>query len=352
MARGRVYKSEVKAARDALLVQGTNPSLDAIRVALGNTGSKTTIHRLLREIEAEEDHSEATCARRVSETLLALVTQLTNQLQREAEQTVATGKEHADAAVAAARGEVATASQQVLASNKQVQRLESDLAASRTACSAAEEIVRTLDRTIVGLQERVAGLERQLQDRDTHLASVEAKHDQARDALAHFRQASKEQRDNEARQHEQAVQALQVELRRATDAVAVKNDELLTLNRDNARLTEQAGIHEKELRGLRRDLERAYAQAAEADTSRQRSAELEQRVAHLTAALATAQEDLAGVEARSAAERSANDAAMRGALTQNERLQAIEAMLSSLQQSPRIATGDNRDKATGEVASD
>ncbi|MFM0170792.1 DNA-binding protein [Paraburkholderia sediminicola] len=30
-------------ARDALLAQGQHPSLDAIRIALGNTGSKTAI---------------------------------------------------------------------------------------------------------------------------------------------------------------------------------------------------------------------------------------------------------------------------------------------------------------------
>ncbi|WP_434113382.1 DNA-binding protein [Paraburkholderia caffeinilytica] len=35
-------------ARDALIAQGQHPSLDAIRIALGNTGSRTTIHRYLK----------------------------------------------------------------------------------------------------------------------------------------------------------------------------------------------------------------------------------------------------------------------------------------------------------------
>ncbi|WP_425612332.1 DNA-binding protein [Xanthomonas translucens] len=30
--------------------QGKHPSVDAVRVALGNTGSKTTIHRYLKEL--------------------------------------------------------------------------------------------------------------------------------------------------------------------------------------------------------------------------------------------------------------------------------------------------------------
>ena len=42
MARGGLYKSDVQKARDALRAQGKHPSVDAVRVALGNAGSKTT----------------------------------------------------------------------------------------------------------------------------------------------------------------------------------------------------------------------------------------------------------------------------------------------------------------------
>lgn len=51
MARSGLSKSEIKEARDLLLSQGRHPSVDAIRVALGNTGSKSTIHRYLKELE-------------------------------------------------------------------------------------------------------------------------------------------------------------------------------------------------------------------------------------------------------------------------------------------------------------
>lgn len=53
MARAGVYFSDVKRAWDALVSEGRRPSIDAVRAALGNTGSKTTIHKYLREIEAE-----------------------------------------------------------------------------------------------------------------------------------------------------------------------------------------------------------------------------------------------------------------------------------------------------------
>ncbi len=51
MARGGLYKSDIQKARDTLRAQGKHPSVDAVRVALGNTGSKTTIHRYLKEWE-------------------------------------------------------------------------------------------------------------------------------------------------------------------------------------------------------------------------------------------------------------------------------------------------------------
>ncbi len=51
MARTGLYQSQVKKARDTLVAQGRHPSVDAVRVALGNTGSKTTIHKYLKELE-------------------------------------------------------------------------------------------------------------------------------------------------------------------------------------------------------------------------------------------------------------------------------------------------------------
>lgn len=53
MAHMGLYKSNIKRAGDSLLAQNANPSVDAVRVALGNTGSKTTIHKYLKELEEE-----------------------------------------------------------------------------------------------------------------------------------------------------------------------------------------------------------------------------------------------------------------------------------------------------------
>ncbi|MCE0975545.1 DNA-binding protein [Pseudomonas putida] len=50
MPRAGINKAVVQNAREALLARGVHPSVDAIRVELGNTGSKTTIQRYLKEL--------------------------------------------------------------------------------------------------------------------------------------------------------------------------------------------------------------------------------------------------------------------------------------------------------------
>ena len=64
MARAGLYQSDIKKARDALLAQGRYPSVDAVRVALGNTGSKTTIHKYLKELGANRENGKNRALRR------------------------------------------------------------------------------------------------------------------------------------------------------------------------------------------------------------------------------------------------------------------------------------------------
>ena len=54
MARGGINKAVVQTARLAILARGENPSIDAVRIEMGNTGSKTTIHRYLKELDESD----------------------------------------------------------------------------------------------------------------------------------------------------------------------------------------------------------------------------------------------------------------------------------------------------------
>jgi chromosome segregation ATPase len=89
------------------------------------------------------------------------------------------------------------------------------------------------------LDQEVQGLKSQLDTAERHQASLEEKHQHARDALEHFRSAAKEQREQESRRHEQQIQQLQAEMRQLQQTLVIKQSEITESARDNARLATQ-----------------------------------------------------------------------------------------------------------------
>lgn len=234
MARTGLYQSEVKKARDALVAQGRHPSVDAVRVALGNTGSKTTIHKYLREL----DESDGGAGRKasVSEALQDLVARLAAQLHEEGAARVeaieARGADaerlHAEALATLRKDlEAATGDRDRLAAASHKESVAHDL--TRKALQG-ETIARHM------AEEQVAGLKARLLENDAHLLSLEEKHKHAREALEHYRQSVKEQRDQDQRRHEQHVQQLQTEMRLLQQSLVVKQDDVTRLNQEGVRL--------------------------------------------------------------------------------------------------------------------
>lgn len=234
MARTGLYKSEVKKARDALLVQAQYPSVDAVRVALGNTGSKTTIHKYLKELEAEEGGGVRKAA--VSDALQDLVGRLAARLQEEADARAAiviagyADKEqlHADAESELRRE---LTGMRAMAGELETRLGSEQDAHAKTLASLQEETIarHTVAQQLSGLKERLA-------ENEAHRISLEDKHTHARQALEHYRQSAKEQRDQDQRRHEQQVQQLQAEIRQLQQTAALKQDEVTRLNQDGALL--------------------------------------------------------------------------------------------------------------------
>lgn len=53
MARAGILYSQVAKAAAALAAAGANPTVDTVRAALGNTGSRSTIAPMLKQWKAE-----------------------------------------------------------------------------------------------------------------------------------------------------------------------------------------------------------------------------------------------------------------------------------------------------------
>ncbi|KLB50408.1 transposase, partial [Xanthomonas euvesicatoria] len=100
--------------------------------ALGNTGSKTTIHRYLRELEEEEGGGPARSVA-VSEALQDLVARLATRLQEEAETILTRERERHGAELQRQQQALSTAQQEAAALGSQLQRTETSLTQEQAA---------------------------------------------------------------------------------------------------------------------------------------------------------------------------------------------------------------------------
>lgn len=274
MARGGINKALVQKARRAILARGEHPSIDAVRVELGNTGSRTTIHRYLKELE-EAERGRGSTAIPLSGQLANLVAQMAEQLTEEAQAAVLEEREqlvrerrdyHERIHQAESRSQQFAA--QCTDLTERLQTLEQGLLQEQQQRQQA-------DVQIARLRQANGDLETRVQDRDGQIRSLEEKHQHARDALEHYRQASKEQREQEQRRHEAQVQQLQMELRQLQQTLMIKQDELTQLNRDNARLLTEIRQEQRERHSQEQLLVKTNQALANAERT---NAILEQRI--------------------------------------------------------------------------
>lgn len=233
MARTGLSKEEVEQARASLLAQGQYPSVDAVRVALGNTGSKTTIHKYLKELDEEQGGGSAGGVRpsTISDALHDLVERLAARLRQES-----------DDKLDLARAELAEKEQQLAQANRQ---LESELRTTREQEARLQTELR---------QQRLA-----FNIKQDELAQLSKESSRIATELAHTQQSLYEQLTN-ARKLEQKVEHLQAQQRHTGDL----ERQLATSIAHNERLGEQIQTMESALapaQARARELELLLAQA-------------------------------------------------------------------------------------------
>jgi DNA repair exonuclease SbcCD ATPase subunit len=259
MARGGINKAVVAQARQALLDRGEHPSIDAVRIEMGNTGSKTTIHRYLKELEAQSPDLNDVHAH-LGDRLGRLVQDLSTQLMQEADAHVCAAHLDFEARQAALEVALETARLAQAAAEQQVAVQAEALAAQGEELDTVTRALQTEQTRNAGLNQALGEWQVRLADKAEQVRSLEDKHQHARDALEHYRAATREQREQEQRRHEAQVQQLQMEVRQLQQAQIVKQDELTRLHRDNERLLADARQGSKEQGRLRDEVERKEAQ--------------------------------------------------------------------------------------------
>jgi chromosome segregation ATPase len=233
VARSGLDKSDVKKARDDLIALAQYPSVDAVRIALGNTGSKTTIHKYLKELEEEEGGGARKSS--ISDTLQDLVQRLAARLQEEADLRVAavsaeyTSKEqqhvHIEKRLRQERADVRAAAGELDA------RLKAEIKAhlQTRAALQGEVIVRhTAEQLATNLKERLTEMQTSAAVKQAEAASLSQEAARLAADLAHARLAAYEAqrmaREQEAKLEQ--VPILEQKLRGLREKLAGKEDEI------------------------------------------------------------------------------------------------------------------------------
>ncbi|MGH8349725.1 MAG: DNA-binding protein [Pseudomonas sp.] len=241
MARGGVNKAVVQAARLAILARGENPSIDAVRIEMGNTGSKTTIHRYLKELDDRNEPVEAP-AEPIDDELMALVARLAQRLKEQAQEPIDQARAQYEEQRKALENQLGEAQEANSELHQQYEFQSMALTQESEALQETRALLQTEQTRNAGLNQALADFELRLKDKDEQIRSLEEKHLHTRDALEHYRNAVKEQREQEMSRHEGQVQQIQMELRQAQQSALVRQDEITQLHRDNERLlTENRG---------------------------------------------------------------------------------------------------------------
>ncbi|ALE88256.1 DNA-binding protein [Pseudomonas versuta] len=246
MARGGVNKAVVQIARTAILARGEHPSIDAVRIEMGNTGSKTTIHRYLKELD-EVDSRRGAPQEQIGDELTELVARLAQRLQEQAQEPIYRARAHYEQLQVALQEQLNEA-QQSQAQLQQQLEIQSNALSQETAnLESTRSMLQTEQTRNAALNQACSDFELRLKDRDEQIRSLEEKHLHARDALEHYRSAVKEQREQDQRRHEGQVQQIQMELRQAQQSALVRQDEITQLHRDNERVLSESRALSKEL---------------------------------------------------------------------------------------------------------
>ncbi|PMU07222.1 MULTISPECIES: DNA-binding protein [unclassified Pseudomonas] len=247
MARGGINKALVHSARDALLARGLHPSIDLVRVELGNTGSKSTIQRYLKELStrpAVDDTSPPT----VSEEMLLLVTSIAERLTQQAQEAVAEERAQLDRQQTTYHQEHAQLRERLDQALEMISAQTNELETQRQRERQLREQLQDSEGERQRLRQLVAGQQQMLEERANQVQSLEDKHQHAREGLEHYRQEQLAQRGQELQRHDQLIQQLRQELRTMQNAQLAKQEELVSVYCEHERLLNDHRRQQEQLR--------------------------------------------------------------------------------------------------------
>lgn len=206
MARAGITLKQVKKARNALLSRGETVSIDAVRAELGNTGSKTTLHRHLKTLGSQspsssDEHGQIA----LSDQLAALIAPVAARLKDDAQQELSERTEAYEALLQTQREEVQTWREKAQSLEQERGQLAEENTDLNNTIVSLNTALSEAKNQIALQAETLNAKARELDLQTSHIASLKQKHEDARQALTHYREAVAGQRERAQQQFDNAI---------------------------------------------------------------------------------------------------------------------------------------------------
>lgn len=224
MARTGITKQQVKEAILSLESRNIAVTIDAVRVELGNTGSKTTISRYMTEL-ADEKAARMDKESYIGDKLLTLVGELAKGLNEDAKAIVEQSAERHKIQVSALEERNQKLQDELIASQEHVATLLSTITKLEEKADEDALTISRLELDKVRLCEKEASQQTQIKLKDEQIASLEEKHQHARESLEHYRESVQTQRAQEQTRHESQIQQISGELQKCQNLLSIKQEE-------------------------------------------------------------------------------------------------------------------------------
>lgn len=210
MARAGITYAEVEKVAANLAAHGDNPTVDAVRAALGGTGSKSTIAPMLKRWKSA--HQQQMPQAGVPAALLEAVKNVYEQMQQEADVLVHDAQAAAATVVAECHQQVADANAAITDLSGKRDMLESDFAQEKSRREQLEAEHHALQLAWATAQAQSAGFMQRLADRQNEIENLNRQLLQSRSQFEHYQEAVAAQRASEREEAQQRCNRLEQDL--------------------------------------------------------------------------------------------------------------------------------------------
>ena len=232
MARPGVTYLEVSNVAQQLAASGRIPTIEAIRIALG-TGSNSTLGAHLRTWKATQNQAQQIATKEnLPEELVATMKGLWELVMNQSEERIQTIKQETQQDLAKLKQEAQSLQQDSAHWQQQYQQIKKERDGFAHEKSVVEQLLANAKIEIATLTEKYAGLEKQNQEKQTHIAEMQRQNQQIQANLEHYRASALKQRTADQQRYEQQQRQLEQTIQQI-------NQELIVTKRENMVLQQQ-----------------------------------------------------------------------------------------------------------------